>query len=608
MLLLWGCGTTKKLPAAEESSVTATLDLAGTRADRVQVRVDPGAFTQQEVRFYIPKTVPGTYSLDNYGQFIEGLVATDYDGQPLSVIREDENTWLISDARSLDRITYFVNDSFDTEGTGSNDVFSPAGTNILADTHFMLNLHGFIGYFEGLMERPYDIELLTPEHLVPYTSLTPLASEPGTYRFRAARYFEVIDNPVQVTDQPSATFDLEDISVTLSVYSPSGKYRAADLSYAMEKMMRAQKAFLGPIDGTRRYTILLYLSTMRDDAGGYGALEHHTSTVVVLPDVMPAAELEKTMVDVVSHEFFHILTPLNVHSEEIQFFDYNDPQMSGHLWMYEGATEYFANLFQIRQGLVDETAFYKRIANKIRYSKAYDDSMPFTEMSRNVLEEPYASLYPNVYEKGALINMALDIRLRELSDGKMGVLDLMKALSEKYDRDTPFQDEALFDEIVSLTYPEIRDFLERHVSGPIPIDYAAYLGKVGVGVEGRQVPCSFFLAGQEPFIDARPQDGTVFVREGITLNTSMEALGLRGGDVLKSVNGTPVNLESIGGFLNESFSWQPDTPLVFVVERDGEELRLEGTAGSPTTREEGIAPMHDATPEQVRLRESWLKG
>jgi predicted metalloprotease with PDZ domain len=36
---------------------------------------------------------------------------------------------------------------------------------------------------------------------------------------------------------------------------------------------------------------------------------------------------------------FHIITPLSIHSKEIQDFDYNDPKMSQHLWMYEGVTD-----------------------------------------------------------------------------------------------------------------------------------------------------------------------------------------------------------------------------------------------------------------------------
>jgi predicted metalloprotease with PDZ domain len=73
---------------------------------------------------------------------------------------------------------------------------------------------------------------------------------------------------------------------------------------------------------------------------GFGALEP-TATTVVLPELIK--ELVKSMMDVVSHEFFHIVTPLSIHSKEIQYFDYNT-KMSEHLWMYEGVTEYFANL------------------------------------------------------------------------------------------------------------------------------------------------------------------------------------------------------------------------------------------------------------------------
>ena len=263
--------------------------------------------------------------------------------------------------------------------------------------------------------------------------------------FSASRYFEIIDNPIFYTKPNAETFQINDISVTLSVYSPNGIYTADSLKDRMEKMMKAQKAFLGEIDGTKQYSILLYLSEMGEtDAGGFGALEHHTSTVVVLPEAMPKASLEQAMVDVVSHEFFHIVTPLNVHSKEIQYFDFNDPKMSQHLWMYEGTTEYFANLFQIQQGLIDEGEFYKRIMGKVSNSKTYDDAMSFTVMSKNILVEPYKKNYANVYEKGALINMVLDLQLREWSNGEKGVLWLMKELSKKYGNTTPFEDEKAY--------------------------------------------------------------------------------------------------------------------------------------------------------------------
>jgi len=377
----------------------------------------------------------------------------------------------------------------------------------------------------------------------------------------------------------------------------------------MEEMVRAQKTFLGEIDGTKEYNILLYLSTLDGaDATGFGALEHHTSTVVVLPEQMPKPALDEAMKDVVSHEFFHIVTPLNVHSEEVQYFDFNDPKMSQHLWMYEGTTEYFANLFQIQQGLIDEAEFYKRIMDKVNNAKSYDDTMSFTEMSKKILQEPYEKNYANVYEKGALINMALDIRLRELSNGERGVLWLMKELSAKYGKNTPFKDDKLIDEIVEMTYPEVRDFFDSYVIGNTPIDYNEFLAKVGLNTTDKENQTGYFLDGEVPFIDVDPTDqNTVFIRNGITLNSFFESLGVMGGDVIKSINGTDINLEAIRGVIQQSFGWTPETDIKMVVERDGKELTLEGKAGNPTLVVDTIVPIEGLSGNEAKIREAWLK-
>jgi len=611
-LVLYGCGSTKALVAADESNIKTTIDLVNVVDDKVMVTIDPGAFTKDAVSFFIPKTVPGTYSTDNYGKYIEGLKAFDDKGSELPVSKSDENTWNITNAKGLDKITYYVNDTYDTEAEVEEAVFSPAGTNIKKGDNYMLNLHGFVGYFDGLKEVPYELNIIKPEALVSTTSLKKkIGGEPSTQSetFSAARYFDVIDNPILYAKPNTESFTVNDITVTLSVYSPTGIYSAASLKPQMEEMVKAQKAFLGEIDGTKEYNILLYLSTLDGtDATGFGALEHHTSTVVVLPEQMPKPALDEAMKDVVSHEFFHIVTPLNVHSEEVQYFDFNDPKMSQHLWMYEGTTEYFANLFQIQQGLIDETEFYKRIMDKVNNAKSYDDAMSFTEMSANILEEPYEKNYANVYEKGALINMALDIRLRELSKGEKGVLWLMKELSKKYGNNTPFKDDKLFDEIVAMTYPEIREFFDTHVIGKTPIDYNKFLAKVGLNTTNQENQSGYFLDGEVPFIDVDPADqDIVFIRKGITLNSFLKGLGAEGGDIIKSINDTPITLDAIRAIIGQSFAWTPETDIKMVVERDGKEMTLEGKAGTPTLMVDTIIPMEGLSGNEATIREAWLK-
>ncbi|MGB1270348.1 MAG: peptidase M61, partial [Flavobacteriaceae bacterium] len=60
----------------------------------------------------------------------------------------------------------------------------------------------------------------------------------------------------------------------------------------------------------------------------FGALEHLSSTTVVYPESYTKKQLADGMINgTVSHEFFHIVSPLSVHSEEIQNFNFNEPNM-----------------------------------------------------------------------------------------------------------------------------------------------------------------------------------------------------------------------------------------------------------------------------------------
>tara|TARA_R110000868_G_scaffold13836_4_gene64316 strand:+ start:1565 stop:3433 length:1869 start_codon:yes stop_codon:yes gene_type:complete len=610
--LLNSCGASKNLISANKAPVLVSIDLVNVNDDKVLVSINPGAFSTDEVSFYIPKTVPGTYSTDNYGKYIESFKAFDYKGGELQVSKSDDNTWNISNGKTLDRISYYVNDTYDTEDEVEDKVFSPSGTNILKDEDFMLNLHGFVGYFKDLKEIPYELSIMHSANLKATTSLYKkqnVAENAEVDTFIASRYFEVTDNPILYAKSDIASFEVNGITVHLSVYSPNNIYTAASLKERMLKMMTAQKTFLGAVNSTKQYNILLYLSQGEKDATGYGALEHHTSTVVVLPEQMDKERLEQAMVDVVSHEFFHIVTPLSVHSEEIQYFDFNDPKMSKHLWMYEGTTEYFANLFQIQQGLIDDADFYKRIMDKINNSKRYDDAMSFTLMSQNILEDPYKDNYANVYEKGTLINMALDITLRELSNGEKSVLWLLKELSKKYGDKVPFKDDALIGEIVAMTYPQIGEFFETHVVGDKPINYDEYLSKVGLEIGSEEEESGYFLMGQIPYIDVdQSNDNAIFIREGIELNSFLIDLGAQGGDIIKSIDGTEINLESIRPIIGQSFGWSPEKEITMVVTRDGEEYTLTGKVGTPIVKTKKIIPVENPTEAQLALRKVWMKG
>ncbi|WP_430468273.1 peptidase M61 [Winogradskyella ouciana] len=619
-VILVGCGSAKPKvdDLAVNNPIETALDLTAVVDDKVPVTIDPGRFTAETVTYRLPRVVQGTYSVSDFGKYVDDLKALDYDGNELEVSKVDTNTWTISDATKLDKLTYYVNDTFDIEssgGIGGENPFSPAGTNI-EDDNYVLNLHGFIGYFDSLKNNQYALDVTAPATFVRTSALenTGMKSSPDgksiTSSYFAQRYFDITDNPMMYGKLDVEEFMVGDIKIVLSVYSPNNVHTAASQKETVYKMMQAQKEYLGDVNSTARYDIYLYLSDGSETAPkGMGALEHHTSTVVVLPESSSKEGLAASIIDVVAHEFFHIVTPLSVHSEDVHYFDYNQPTFSKHLWMYEGVTEYFAQHFQVYEGLIEPSAFYNTIMSKIATSKNLDDAMSFTIMSENVLEEPYASNYYNVYMKGALIGMCIDILMRKESDGNRSMLSLMKELSAKYGKEKPFEDDKIIDEITAMTYPSVGEFLKTHVEGDVPINYNAFFEMVGLTMGETEVPTNYiFAGGQNIIFDADPDKGTIFFSPMALKNSFWASQGVQAGDVIKKVNGTDLTLQNAQQVVGGMFAWQVGQEYSLNIERNGEAMELKGTLTEATAKSESLVEDPNATEAQKALRAAWLKG
>lgn len=174
-ILLVGCGSAK--PTADDLAVSnpieTALDLTAVNKDRVPVTINPGRFTEETVTYRLPRVVQGNYSVSDFGKYVDDFKAIDYDGNELVTTKIDDNSWTIANASKLDKLQYYVNDTFDVEsvgGIGGEEPFSPAGTNIETD-NFVLNLHGFIGYFDSLKNAQYAVDVTAPADFVRTSAL-----------------------------------------------------------------------------------------------------------------------------------------------------------------------------------------------------------------------------------------------------------------------------------------------------------------------------------------------------------------------------------------------------------------------------------------------------
>jgi len=618
--LLVGCNGSKNAVSddlAVSNPIVTSIDLTKVSNDKAPVVINPGRFTSESVTYRLPRVVQGTYSVSDFGKYIDDFKAFDYKGNELNAVKADTNTWTIADAKNLDYITYNVNDTFDMESTnggggiGNEVPFSPAGTNI-EPTNYVMNLHGFVGYFDSLKNAQYKLDVVSPADFVHTSALQETGSstlENGSLKstYFAPRYFDITDNPMFYGKLDVEEFQVGDIKIVLSVYSPNGVHKASKIKEVMQKMMLAQKKYLGAINTTPRYDIYLYLAGQGEGAPqGFGALEHHTSTVVVLPEMMPDAALASSMTDVVSHEFFHIVTPLSVHSEDVHYFDYQNPTFSKHLWMYEGVTEYFATHFQVYEGLVEQDEFYNKVMGKIKSASGMNDSMSFTEMSENILEEPYAGQYLNVYSKGALIGMCIDILMREESNGNRSMLSLMKELSNKYGKSKPFNDDTLIAEITAMTYPSVGEFLTTNVVGGTPIDYNKFFNKAGLQLKESKVKTNYIQNDGALIFGVDQAKGNFYFNNLVKDNSFWNEAGAKEKDVVKSINGTELTMQNAQQVLGGAFMWQPGGEVDVVLLRGEEEVRIKTALTQSYTTGQSLSVNPDATTEQNNIRKAWL--
>src|SRR3954465_5094612 len=90
---------------AQQRPYEYTLDLTNIKDDRAPVVLTNLKVTTPEAIFHMPAMIPGTYAIADYGRYVVSLQAFDKKGRPLPVVKSDTNTWKISKAQKLSKIT-----------------------------------------------------------------------------------------------------------------------------------------------------------------------------------------------------------------------------------------------------------------------------------------------------------------------------------------------------------------------------------------------------------------------------------------------------------------------------------------------------------------------
>lgn len=586
------------------------VDLTSVSDDKVMVTYEVPSMEENEVSFYFPKIIPGTYNISDYGKFVHELEAFDAKGKKLPVEKVTENEYIISKAKKLSKITYQVEDTYDTNVP--HEVYPMAGTNIEEGKNFVIGTPGFFGFFEKYRETPFEVTVVKPADFYGSTALKAQKSTADRDVYTIADYDMLVDSPMMYNIPDTATVNMGGAEVLVSVYSPTKKVTATYLAEQLTPLLENQRQYLGGTLPVDKYAFIYYFDAGPEISPMAGALEHSYSSFYYLPEV-PQERLIQSLIDIAAHEFFHIVTPLTIHSEEIENFDFKEADLSKHLWLYEGVTEYFASHVQVQYGMITPEEYLATLTGKIRdASLNYQDDLPFTELSEEAAGV-HKQQYGNVYQKGALIGAMLDIRLLELSQGEYGLVDLLAELGDLYGKNKAFEDQELFDQITRMTYPEISEFFERYVAGNEPLPLEEYFAKAGITYIPSENTTKITLGNLTLGFD--PEQGRLVITDISQMNDFGRRMGYQQDDRFISVQGeeiTPDNAQVLINKLQTELSEGDElTIVVNRLQEDGswKEMTLtEPVEMESATNTFVLRMMEEPSFQQLELRNTWLSA
>jgi len=579
-----------------EVDIVYNLDVTNHQDDLFHVTVSVSGLSQENNVYNFASTTPGTYSIMDFGRFVKSFKAYDKEGNELSTERLSTNRWEINYAENLSKLVYDVEDTFDAEYT-ENKVFPMAGTGIEED-FIVLNTFGVFGYFEGLQSNPSRVKLdYNPEWKVG-TALLP--DEEGYYQ--AETFDHLADSPFLIGELSVASTKVNDMDVVVYVYSADTTIDAAGILVAADEILQAAGEYIGYSPVTH-YKFLFCLTDMetfqRNNFNAAGALEHSYSSLYVQPG---RGGISQSLRNEMAHEFMHILTPLNLHSNLIQPFNFIVPTASEHIWLYEGVTEWNSDILQLRGGLISIEDYLEIISEKLTFNDRFDEKISLSQISLEAYNLSGLNEFINFYTRGAVTAAMLDIKLLDLSNGTRGLRELILELQNKYGKDNPFPEDEFFEIVVEMTYPEIEHFINDYIKGTETLPYIEYMEKLG-----------YKYIAATPSDDTRPTMGFSLAHnengELMTLNVSDEAkeYGVQEGDVLVKALGQDINMNTFRTIRQEVLAMNVGDTCQVVFKRNEEEIELDLILLQRMDKHV-FEEMDELTEEQKFLRSVWQKN
>ena len=565
--------------------------------------------------FRLPAWIPGSYMIREFARHIVSMRA-ECDERTVTCSKLDKHSWQVEpvpDGRVL--MLHYQVYAWDLSVRAAH----------LDQTHGFFNGSSVFVAVEGQTDHPCTVDIVAPDSAVgrdwrvattlPAIDASSPAEGSGFGRYRAASYDELIDHPVEMGHFSEHGFDVCGVPHRMVI---SGRHDcdferlAADLT----RICAWQIRLFGEPAPMDRY---LFLTTVVGE--GYGGLEHRNSTALIanradLPyrGMQSMPDGYKAFLGLCSHEYFHAWNIKRIKPAAFVPYLLDRENYTRLLWVFEGFTSYYDDLALVRSGVITVEDYLGLLAKtisavmrgsgRLRQSVAESSFDAWVKYYRQDENSPNAIV--SYYAKGALIALALDLRLRQLTTGTLSLDDLMRALWRQFGQTgIGLGEEEVFDLVAALLDRHeagkgraLARWLRTAVHGTEDLPLARLFGDFGITLE-------FESSIRAPSIGVKLAPGgngevrLAHVYDG----GAAQRGGLSAGDQLIALDGLKVNASNLDAMLARRQGG--DRVCLHAFRRD-ELMSFELTLDPPARDQAALKLKPRATARQLKLQAGWL--
>jgi len=474
------------VPAAAEARVDYAIDLTSPEHHLGQVSATFPVTSTPYLDVKMPAWRSGRYTILDLANGVRRFAATDAAGHVLPWEKVDKSTWRVHLSQpTAIRIGYELY---------ANEL--GLRTRHIDDSHAFLDASAVFMYADPYRADDVSVALNVPQG---WQSFSGLAS-PSPQHFMAANWDVLVDSPIETGIEKSYRFSEggRDYEV---VFWGDGNFDPNQVVADIRKIVPQASAIWSGYP-FQRYVFMIHAT---DGAGG--ATEHRNSTVIQIPrwNFQPHDKY-LGFLSTTAHEFIHTWNVKDYRNAAMVPYNYQSENYTDLLWLEEGSTEYFADPFLVRAGLMKPGEYFENLSRLIDRHRhkpgANEQSVAQASFDQWIAVggDRANNAEVDIYDEGQIASWMLDVALLQQTGGRVSYRDVHEALYKRFGGlargFTSADVRAILRELTGTSWD---GWWAHNVNSPASVDFDALLAPVGLKLQaGPQVAWAGWSANAGP--------------------------------------------------------------------------------------------------------------